>query len=327
MSFAPDGRTLVTGEAVTGRFAAPEVIVLRDSANGRGAREVAADPGRAASPASVDGRSVLVSSGNARSRLLDARTLQRVGTLPTGGVAAVSPRRKRPRSGTTTAPSRSSTSPRADCDAVRPRRGEHPGACVQRRRQGARERGRGRQRRGLEHRRKRLGEIFQGHSAAASGVALSPDGKTLYSASFDGSVIVWDVTGERRLGKLLGFDPVGPAERATATEHHGSVALAVAVAPDGSLFATAPRPGRVTLWHSATLAPEARELRGPVGSVISLAFSTDGTLLAATGSTRHTAVWDVSTGKLIRTLTHPPSAKHIDGSGAVALTATASRSP
>jgi WD40 repeat protein len=79
--------------------------------------------------------------------------------------------------------------------------------------------------------------------------------------------------------------------------------MAVAVTPDGSLFATAPGRGRVTLWHSRTLTPEARELRGPVGDVISLAFSGDGRLLAATGNTRQTAVWDVATGRLLRTLT------------------------
>jgi WD40 repeat protein/DNA-binding SARP family transcriptional activator len=319
--FAPDGRTLLTGESVTGRVSPPpEVIVLRDSAHGTELARSRAIPAGRLAGLTMDGRSVLVSSGDARSRLLDARTLQQVRTFPTGGVGTVSP----------TTDTAAFGHDDGTVTLVDLATGElrmlsgHAGASIQ----------------ALAFSAdgtvlasanadgsaavwnvasKRLGEIFQGHSTAASGVALSPDGKTLYSASFDGSVIVWDVTGERRLGKLFGFDPVGPAERATATEHHGSVALAVAVAPDGSLFATAPRPGRVTLWHSATLAPEARELRGPVGSVISLAFSTDGTLLAATGSTRHTAVWDVSTGKLIRTLTHPPSANHVDGSGAVAF--------
>ena len=43
-------------------------------------------------------------------------------------------------------------------------------------------------------------------------------------------------------------------------------------------------------------------MRGPVGTIISLAFSRDGTLLAATGTTPRTAVWDVKTGKLVRLL-------------------------
>ena len=145
-----------------------------------------------------------------------------------------------------------------------------------------------------------LGEIFAGHSAAVSGVALSPDGTILYSASFDGSVVAWDVTGEHRLGQRFGYDPVGPTEAGSAPPP--GITNAVAVTPDSSLFATSPGPGRVTLWHSRTLTPEVSELRGPVGTIISLAFSRDGTLLAATGTTPRTAVWDVKTGKLVRLL-------------------------
>jgi WD40 repeat protein len=39
-----------------------------------------------------------------------------------------------------------------------------------------------------------------------------------------------------------------------------------------------------------------------VGTIISLAFSRDGKLLAATGTTPRTAVWEVKTGKLVRLL-------------------------
>ena len=158
-----------------------------------------------------------------------------------------------------------------------------------------------------------LGEIFLGHSAAASGVALSPDGATLYSASFDGSVIAWDVTGERRLGQQFSYDPIGPPEAGRVAPP--GITNAVAVTPDSSLFATSPGPGRVTLWHSRTLTPEARELRGPVGTIISLAFSRDGRLLAAAGSTPDTPVWDVATGKLVRVL----RGGGIDGASAVAF--------
>ena len=126
-------------------------------------------------------------------------------------------------------------------------------------------------------------------------------------------MIAWDVTGEHRLGQRFGYDPVGPTEAGRVPPP--GITNAVAVTPDSSLFATSPGPGRVTLWHSRTLTPEARELRGPVGTIISLAFSRDGRLLAATGSTPDTPVWDVATGKLVRVL----RGGGIDGASAVAF--------
>ena len=53
-----------------------------------------------------------------------------------------------------------------------------------------------------------LRETFKGHAGAARAAVFSPDGATLYSGSSDGSVIVWDVRGERRLGRPFRFAPV-----------------------------------------------------------------------------------------------------------------------
>ena len=309
VAFAPDGRTLVTGEAVTGksgtgRFTSPpEVVVVRDATSGRElGRSQAFAAGRLVG-ITMDGRSVLVSGGT-RTHLLDARTLLPVQTFATGGIGAVSPAapiaalghddgtvtlvdlgtgRLRTLSGRAGAPIQALI---FSADGKVLASADADGSLAV-----------------WDIASASLGEIFPGHANAASGVALSPHGATLYSVGLDGSAVAWDVAGRRRLGQRFGFDPVGPPGRAAATEHPSPVAMAVAVTPDGSLFATAPGRGRVTLWHSRTLTPEARELRGPVGDVISLAFSGDGSLLAATGSTRQTAVWDVRTGRLLRTLT------------------------
>ena len=248
----------------------------------------------------MHGEGVLVTSGPSRSFLLDVHTLEPVRTFPIGGVAAVSPdgaaafghddgsvsivdmvtgriRRLTGRVGGSIEALTFSADGKVLASA------EADGSVAVWQVASA-----------------SLGEIFLGHSAAASGVALSPDGTTLYSASFDGSVIAWDVTGDHRLGQRFGYDPVGPTEAGRAPPP--GITNAVAASPDSSLFATSPGPGRVTLWHSRTLTPEPRELRGPVGTIISLAFSRDGRLLAATGSTPNTPVWDVATGKLVRVL-------------------------
>ena len=65
------------------------------------------------------------------------------------------------------------------------------------------------------------------------------DGATLYTGSSDGSVIVWDVRGERRLGRPFRFDPVAAAGEGPHTPAQNA-STAVAVSPDSSLFATSP---------------------------------------------------------------------------------------
>jgi hypothetical protein len=45
---------------------------------------------------------------------------------------------------------------------------------------------------------------LQGHSADITGLALTPDSKTLVSASWDSTVMMWDLTGLRTSGKLEG---------------------------------------------------------------------------------------------------------------------------
>ena len=55
-------------------------------------------------------------------------------------------------------------------------------------------------------------ETLEGHAGVTETHAFSPDGRTLYTAGDDGRVIVWDVAGDRRLGRpfpsgLRGWEP------------------------------------------------------------------------------------------------------------------------
>jgi RNA polymerase sigma factor (sigma-70 family) len=155
---------------------------------------------------------------------------------------------------------------------------------------------------------KELGRL-QGHTHTVEGIAFTPDGQTLVSAGGDGMVRVWDwATGrERRLFQ----------------GHMGSSVNCVAVSPDGKTFATGGGgKGHKTLalWDLAT----GKELCSPGGntySILSLAFSPDGKILAAGSGTLGrfglppgvkppvvemgggtVRLWDVATGKLLRTL-------------------------
>ena len=44
-------------------------------------------------------------------------------------------------------------------------------------------------------------ETLAGHAAKITGLAISSDGSTLYSSSLDSKVLIWDLAGDRRLGR------------------------------------------------------------------------------------------------------------------------------
>jgi WD40 repeat protein/DNA-binding SARP family transcriptional activator len=290
VAFSPDGRWVATGEPVTGMVSPPdEVIVLRDAGTGRKratSRRIAA--GRLAGYTS-DGRSLLVTNGDAASLLLDARTLRPMKKIGLGGAASVSPAedeaafghadgsvtlldlnngRERTLSGRATGSIEDVSFSRdggtlatgADDDTVSIW-SVHTGA---------------------------LRESFEGHSAPVRAAVFSREGRTLYSAGNDGSVIAWDVGGARRLGQPFRYTPLT------------GVPTRSAVSPDGSLFALSPGPDRVTLLRSGTRTPLA-VLRGPAGDMAGIAFSRDGRLVAAAGS-RHAVLWDTATKKTVRIL-------------------------
>ena len=83
---------------------------------------------------------------------------------------------------------------------------------------------------------RRLGRALTG-PAWVTALVISPDGRTLASASGDRTVILWDLTdrnGPRRLGEPL-------------TGHTDEV-NAVAFSPDGRTLATGSRDKTVVLW-------------------------------------------------------------------------------
>ena len=121
-------------------------------------------------------------------------------------------------------------------------------------------------------------QVLEGHTSDVESVAFSPDGKTLASGSFDGTIILWNVATRRAIGQPL--------------KGHTGLIYSVAFSPDGKTLASGSNDSTVRLWDVSTRQPIGQLL--PTDMVFSVAFSPDGKTLAS-GGNGTLVLWDVAT--------------------------------
>jgi WD40 repeat protein len=174
-----------------------------------------------------------------------------------------------------------------------------------------------------------LRRTLAGHAGRVRGLAFSPDGAWLLSASQDRTVRLWDVVEGKRntvLGRhdaWVGAVAVAPGGGLAASgggdgivrvwqldggwphcvlARHTGVIFGIAFSPDGALLASGGGDAIVRVWNVRERRAVA-ELRGHDGMVFGVSFSpAGGGLLASAGDDRTVRLWDVDTGRQLAVL-------------------------
>lgn len=120
---------------------------------------------------------------------------------------------------------------------------------------------------------------MRGHGGPVRAVAVSADGKSAITGSFDTSAIRWSL--ERNAAEQV-------------LRFHESAVNAVATLKDGRL-ATGGEDGRVAIWKPGEPTP-AQTFEGHTAPIVSLAVSPDGNLLASASWDRTIRLWPLSGG-------------------------------
>lgn len=137
--------------------------------------------------------------------------------------------------------------------------------------------------------------VLQGHSVTVRGVAFTPDGSTLVSASGDGTVRMWNVDSGHQI-RLLGISKPATQADDDSKEEAGFKPSCVTISPDGQCIAVGGFDERVYLWRVNGLEPTPfMQLHDHAAVVSGVAFSPDGKWLASSSWDHTICLWNMLT--------------------------------
>ena len=144
-----------------------------------------------------------------------------------------------------------------------------------------------------------------GHTAGINSVELSPDGKTIVTASNDNTAKVWDVATGKELIILEG---------------HTDYVNSAQFSPDGKTIVTAAWDNTAKVWDVAT-GQELISLEGHEDLVNGAQFSPDGKTIVTDSDDFTAKIWDVATGQELLTLKMPGEVQGYNPDGQSIVTA------
>jgi WD40 repeat protein/DNA-binding SARP family transcriptional activator len=143
--------------------------------------------------------------------------------------------------------------------------------------------------------------LLLGHEGAVHGVAVSPSGSEVFSASADRSLILWDSEQGTLIRRFLG---------------HDDVVTSVSFLPDGQTAISGSADCTLVRWDLAS-GRILRRFIGHHGAIHAVAVSPDGLFALSASADQSLILWDIESGRVIRRL-----AGHEAGVLSVAITAT-----